>query len=68
MLVAGYRSAVTNSKKSNMASFNPHMLKVILLTFVLKGGGKTTLRCISASRLAWNKIPTATLMFSQLNF
>ena len=45
------------------------MLKVILLTFVLKGrGGKTTPRCISASRLARNKIPTATAMFSGSNF
>ena len=45
------------------------MLKVISLTFVLKGvGGKTTPRCISASRLARNKIPTATLIFSGSNF
>ena len=44
------------------------MLKVILLTFVLKeGGGKTTPRCISAARLASNKIQTATPRFSGLN-
>ena len=48
---------------------SPHMLKVILLTFVLKGGGgKTSPRCISASRLARNKIPTASRMFSGSNF
>ena len=41
---------------------NPRMLKVILLTFVLKGG-KTIPRCISASRLARNKNPTATPSF-----
>jgi len=43
------------------------MLKVILVTFVLKRG-KTTPRGISASRLARNKIPTATPMFSGSNF
>jgi len=48
-------------------STNPHMLKVILVTFVLKGD-KTTPRDISASRLARNKIPTAILMFSGSNF
>jgi len=47
--------------------FNPHMVKVILVTFVLKGG-KTTPRVITASRLARNKIPTATPMFSGSNF
>jgi len=47
-------------------TLNPHMLKVILVTFVLKGG-KTTPRGISASRLARNKIPTATPMFSGSN-
>jgi len=43
------------------------MLKVILMTFVLKGG-KTTPRGISASRQARNKIPTAAPMFSGSNF
>ena len=42
------------------------MMKVTLLTFVLKGD-KTTLRFISASRLARNKIPTYT-MFLASNF
>jgi len=36
------------------------MLKVILVTFMLKGAGKTTPRGISASKLARNTIPTAT--------
>jgi len=49
-------------------SINPHMLKVILVTFVLKGGGKTTPRGISASRLTRNNISTATFMFSGSNF
>ena len=31
-------------------------------------GGKTTPRCISAYRLAMNKIPTATFIFSGSNF
>ena len=45
------------------------MLTVILLTFVLKGGGgKLPPSDISASRLARNKIPTATPMFSGSNF
>ena len=44
------------------------MLKGILLTFVLKGRDKTTPRCISASRLARNKIQTATPMFLGSNF
>ena len=43
------------------------MLKVILLTFVLKGG-KTTPRCISAFRLARNKVPTANLVLTGSNF
>jgi len=43
------------------------MLKVILVTFVLKGV-KLPPRGISASRLARNKIPTATTMFSGTNF
>jgi len=43
------------------------MLKVILVTFVLKGVGETTPRGISASRLARNKISTATHIFSGLN-
>jgi len=46
---------------------NPHLLKVILVMSVLKGG-KTTPRGFSASRLARNKIPTATPMFSGSNF
>jgi len=41
---------------------NPHMLKVILIMFVLKGGVKLSPRDISASRLARNKIPTVTPM------
>jgi len=36
------------------------MLKVIFVTFVLKGEVKQPTRGISASRLARNKIPTAT--------
>jgi len=45
------------------------MLKFILVTFVMKGGGGVKLppRGISASRLARNKIPTATPMFSGSN-
>ena len=43
------------------------MLQVILLTFVLKRAGKTTQRCISASRLAGNEISTAIPMFSGSN-
>jgi len=51
------------------------MLKVILVTFVLKGKaclsiccwGKTTPRGIAASRLARNKIPAATPIFSGSN-
>jgi len=43
------------------------MLKVILVTFVSKGSGETTPRGISASRLARNKLPTATPMFSGSN-
>jgi len=42
------------------------MLKVILVTFVLKGG-KTTPQGISASRLARNKIPKATPCFRESN-
>jgi len=42
--------------------FNPHMLKVILVTFVLKGV-KLSSRGISASILARNKIPTAISCF-----
>jgi len=41
------------------------MLTAILVTFVLKG--EQPPRGISASRLAMNKIPTATPMFSGLN-
>jgi len=44
------------------------MLKVILVTFVLKGGDKITPRGIPASRLTKNKIPTATPMFLGTNF
>jgi len=33
---------VVQVKPEAYSLFNPHMLKVILLTFVLKGGGKTT--------------------------
>jgi len=41
------------------------MLKVILVTFVLKGRRvKLPRRGISASKIARNKIPTATPMFS----
>jgi len=47
------------------------MLKLIFVTFVLKGVGvklvKLSPRGISASRLARNKVPTATLMFSASN-
>jgi len=43
------------------------MLKVILVTFVLRGV-KLPPRGISASRLARNKIPTATPMFLGSNF
>jgi len=39
------------------------MLKVILVTFVLKKRGTTTPRSISASRLARNKMPTSASMF-----
>jgi len=46
---------------------NPHILTVILVTFVLKGGGKTIPMGISASRLAKNKMSTATPMFSGSN-
>ena len=44
---------------------NPHMLKVILLTFVLKR--ELYPRCITASRLAMDKIQTTTPMFSGTN-
>ena len=45
------------------------MLKVILLTFVLKVRVKPyPRRCFSASRLAGNTIPTATPMFSRSKF
>jgi len=45
------------------------MLKVILVTFVLKGQRvKLPPRGISAYRLARNKIPTATPWFSGSNF
>jgi len=45
------------------------MLKIILVTFVLKAGGlKLPARGISASGLARNIIPTATAMFSGSNF
>jgi len=47
---------------------NLHMLKVILVTFVLKGEVKLPPRGISASRLARNKILTATPMFLGSNF
>ena len=47
---------------------NPHMLKVILLTSVLRGGVKLPPRCISASRLARNDIPTTNPMFSRSTF
>jgi len=43
------------------------MLKVILVTFVLRWGVKLPSRGISASRLARNKIPTATHMFPGSN-
>jgi len=49
------------------ALFNPHMLKAILVRFVLKGGKTTPPRGISASRLAGNEIPRATPMFSGSN-
>jgi len=43
------------------------MLRVILGTFVLRGG-KNTPWGIAASRQARNKIPNATAMFSRSNF
>jgi len=52
----------------NITAFNCHLLKVILVKFLVKGGGKTTPRGISASRLARNKIPTTTRMFSGSKF
>jgi len=45
---------------------NPQMLKVILVTFLLKVGVKLIPRGISACRLARNKTPKATHMFSGL--
>jgi len=47
-----------NTVTAQLTSLNPHMLKFILMTFVLKGGVKLP-PGISASRLARNKIPTA---------
>jgi len=42
---------------------NPHMLKVILVTFVLKGGETTPRGTTKNYRLKRCKIPTATPMF-----
>jgi len=51
----------------NHLKISSRMLKVVLVTFVLRRG-KTTPRGIAASRLAWNKIPPATPMFLALNY
>jgi len=56
------RTRAANIELIIQSKVSPHMLKVILVTFLFKGG-KTTPRGILASRLARNKIPTATPMF-----
>ena len=57
-------STVCDVCEPGPARFNPHMLKVILLTFVLKGEGKTNPQeYISVSRLARKKIPKAPSCF-----
>ena len=52
-------SALGECYVRKLQTVNPHTMKVILLTLVLKEEGvKLSPRCISASKLARNKIPT----------